>query len=380
VLEQALESCPDERVASVWADDMRKMPLLQRDLRYFEPRAVADLKEAVEAALNTAERLRLSAREQPLALLGWLYVLEGSTLGAQGLRSSYARAFLLTGEDGLAYLNPYGKTVHTRWAQYQQRMNTLGLKAEERGPVVEAANEMFLWLESIFRRLFPFSPESRTFLVTSINPEAGRHPVPADPREVQASLRAADACWERFPYFEQRYGERGRRFARSDAAWLATLCPYEPARIIQQVAWLSRVLAGRGMPTLLLQVQLEILVAQLAGAIPGKKSEYDKLLLASAELQGARRRHLTDAQADALTAAFHQSVGPGWSKQFPHAGALLVCAVADEMAGAHGAVDNLRHWMTDANRFPTEWIAAVEKTLVQARAQACPTPARDGHQ
>ena len=38
VLEQALESCADERVASVWNRDMRKLPLLQDDLHYFEIR------------------------------------------------------------------------------------------------------------------------------------------------------------------------------------------------------------------------------------------------------------------------------------------------------------------------------------------------------
>ena len=183
---------------------------------------------------------------------------------------NFARAFLLTGTDGLAYLRNYGPAVHTRWAQYQQRMNALRLSAEEREQMIQSANEFFAQLEAIFQALYPFQPESKTFLVTSINPEAGRHPVPADAREVQASLRAADLCWQRFPYFEHRYGERGRRFARSDAAWQATLCQYEPAQIIKQVRWLGRVLAGRGMPTFLLQDQLEILVAELAAAIPGK--------------------------------------------------------------------------------------------------------------
>src|SRR5664279_619298 len=151
-------------------------------------------------------------------------------------------------------------------------MNALQLSAEERGQITQAASKFFEQLAAIFQALYPFQPESKTFLVTSINPEAGRHPVPADAREVRASLRAADICWQRFPYFEQRYGERGRRFARSDAAWQATLCQYEPAQILQQVRWLGRVLAGRGMPTLLLQDQLEILVQELSTAIPAKKS------------------------------------------------------------------------------------------------------------
>jgi len=104
VLEQALESCPDQRVASVWNRDMRRLPRLLQDLRYFEPRAVADLKEAAGAALKIAESLRLRSMEQPLSLLGSVYVLEGSMLGAVVLRPLYARAFLLTGQEGLSSL------------------------------------------------------------------------------------------------------------------------------------------------------------------------------------------------------------------------------------------------------------------------------------
>jgi heme oxygenase len=380
VLERALDNCPDAWVAAVWNRDMCKLPQLQQDLRFFEPRAVADLKETVEAALKTAEQLRVQSREQPLALLGWLYVLEGSTLGAVVLRPLFARAFLLTGEDGLAYLHGYGRSVYTRWSGYQQRMNALDLSADKRDEITQAANNFFSQLETVFKALYPFQPESKTFLVTSINPEAGRHPVPADAREVQASLRAADICWQRFPYFEHRYGERGRRFARSDAAWLATLYQFEPAQILQQVRWLGRVLAARGMPTLLLQVQLEILAEELAIAIPEKKSAYEKLAQAAGELGAARRRHLSDEQVQTLAAGFDHAVGAEWSEKLRHTGALLVAAVADEREGGAGAVESLRHWMTDAVRFPAEWIASVQATLTQAEAQARGITASDGKQ
>lgn len=370
VLEQALENCSDERIASVWNGGMCKLPLLQQDLRYFEPRSVADLKEATEAALKTADDLRLRSINEPLSLLGWVYVLEGSTLGALVVRPLVARAFLLIGEEGLAYLHSYGCTVHLRWAEYQQRMNSLRLSAEEREQVVGAAIDFFAQLETLYRALYPFQPESRTYLVTSINPEAGRHPVPADVREVQAAVRAGDLCWERFPYYEHRYGERGRRFSRSDSAWLATLYVYPPAQILQQLRWLGRVLASRGMPTLLLQVQLEILVEELAAAIPGKKSDYEMLLPAASELSAARHKHLTDEQIEAMASAFDSAVGRRWSTRFPYTGALLCAAVADELEGIDGAVDSLRSWLTDAARFPSSWIAAVEGTLAQARKQA----------
>lgn len=370
VLEQSLASSGDERIRSVWSGAMRKLPLLEQDLRYFEPRAVADLKEAVDAALKTAEKLRCLSIECPLALLGCVYVLEGSTQGATVLRPLIARAFLLTDEEGLAFLHCYGTGVHARWTQYRQRMNALRLSGEEREQIVAAACDFFDQLSGIFRVLYPFPPESKTFLVTSINPEAGRHPVPSDAREVKAALRAGDLCWQRYPYYKHRYGERGLRFARSDAAWQATLYQYEPAQISQQVRWLGRVLAGRGMPSFLLQDQLETLVAELTAAIPEKKSEYEKLLPAAAQLHESRRKHLSDDQLHSISARFDQAVGPEWSARFPHTGKLLGCAVANELEGSVLAVASLRSWMTDATRFPVEWIAAVEATLAEARHAA----------
>ena len=370
VIEQAVTGCNERRVAAVWREDMARLPLLARDLHYFEPRLVADLREAMATALATAAALRLRAVEEPLALLGWIYVLEGSTLGATVVRPLVARALLLTGEEGLAYLHGYGAAAHEHWTQYRQRMDALSLSTDERAQIVGAAGDAFAALDALFRALYPFTPESKTFLVTSINPEAGRHPVPADAREVEAAVRAGDVCWQRFPYFEQRYGERGLRFARSDAAWQATLCGYPPPQILQQVRWLGRVLAGRGMPTLLLQVQLEILVEELVAAIPERRADYEKLLPAAAALHAARRKHLPDASVDAIATEFDRAAGQEWSARLPHTGAMLCAAVADELEGNENAVDSLRPWLTDAERFPAAWIAAVEASLAQAREAA----------
>jgi heme oxygenase len=94
-LEPALLSCMDERIAAVWSSEMSKLSLLYKDLRYFEPRIVADLKEATEASLEIAESLRRLSIEQPLALLGSVYVLEGSTLGGTILGPMVARVHFI---------------------------------------------------------------------------------------------------------------------------------------------------------------------------------------------------------------------------------------------------------------------------------------------
>jgi phage tail sheath gpL-like len=119
-------------------------------------------------------------------------------------------------------------------------------------------------------------------------------------------------------------------------------------------------------------VQLEILVGELVTALPGNKTDYDKLLGAAADLHATRAGYLSDQQLATLGTAFDQAVGADWCARLPDTGVLLGCAVADELAGCPGAVISLQPWLTDADRFPPEWIAAVAATLAQARRMADP--------
>ena len=97
------------------------------------------------------------------------------------------------------------------------------------------------------------------------------------------------------------------------------------------------------------------------------------VLQAAAALSDSRRRHFNEEQMQTLAAEFDHAVGQEWSEKFRHTGVLMVCAVADELEGIQGTVENLRRWMTDADRFPAEWITAVEATLTHAQEQARPT-------
>ena len=95
--------------------------------------------------------------------------------------------------------------------------------------------------------------------------------MPSDPREIEAAVEAGNVTWERYPYYEWRYGERGRRYTASDSAWLATLSLLDQENVDQQVHWLGRVLAVRGMPRLLLRDHLRTLYQYLCAAAPEKK-------------------------------------------------------------------------------------------------------------
>jgi hypothetical protein len=202
--------------------------------------------------------------------------------------------------------------------------------------------------------------------VRSLNPEAGSHPVCDDPEELAAALRAGERTWETFPYYAHRFGDRGRAFTRSDSAWIVTLVR-SPGTVDDQVLWLGRVLASRGMPRWLLQVHLEHLHEELTRAHPDRRGLYASLQQAAQMLAERRRAQLSDAAFDAVERAFDKRAASAWIPRLPRTGALIAAAVADERDGLERAVPSLASWLADPMRFPKKWVRAVERTIEQAQ-------------
>jgi hypothetical protein len=281
-----------------------------------------------------------------------------------------ARALLLRDDEGLSYFQGHGAEAPARWAGFRRRLDALSLDPAARQAVLQGANELFACIERICRGLHPVRPESRVRTLSALNPEAGRHAVPDDPTEVEAALEAADLCWRRYPYYESRYGDRGRRFAHSDGAWIVTLTRYGPGKLLQQVRWLGRILAARGMPTRLLETKLELLATALSQRLPERAGEFAAFASAAGSLREARQARIPDDAVAAIAAEFDRAVGPDWSVQFPDTGALIAWAVADEAGEFKGAVQSLTVWLADPTRFPPVWIEAVNQALAASLA-AC---------
>ncbi len=88
------------------------------------------------------------------------------------------------------------------------------------------------------------------------NPEAGTHAVSTDERELRAGREAAAQSWDECPYYEARFGERGRLFCDSDTSWLITRCDAGRGNALRDIRWLGGVLSSRGIPQILLERHL----------------------------------------------------------------------------------------------------------------------------
>lgn len=365
-LERALEAHPDPELRVALARTPERRARLVDDLAALgvDPYGV-DL--AAIHALRLARRMRADVTA---ALYGYGYVLEGSQLGGLLQHQRLVERPEFHG-GGLAYLAGAGRDTRAQFGEFVARLDASLRDPAAVDRAVEAARATFACFVEVVRALDPARPAAHPS-ARDLHDAGGNHPIPDDLRELSAAMDAGEQSYRAWHYYGARYGARGLRFTHGDSAWLATLGRGDDDTALQQTQWLAGVLASRGMPRRLLEEHLDVLRDTLRRASPERG--YAPLARAASELRRARESAQTDAERDAVRAAFYPA-GVS-SREHPwregaldadEAAALLAAAVADERCGVAGAVTSLATWMSDPTRFTPRWIAAVERALAAAR-------------
>jgi hypothetical protein len=202
---------------------------------------------------------------------------------------------------------------------------------------------------------------SDKYHITMINPEAGDHAIPQNARDIRLALRAANVAWERFPYLEHRYGERGKRFTDSDGCWLFALASAKGIAVTKELEWLRTLLASRGIPTVILEFHLRAIGAEI-GAQSGAESQFDHFLL---DMEIERRRLLGAENYLRLIDTFDRRFRACEGFKFEPVAELLISAWIDEQSGISGSVSALRDWLVDVERFSSAWIANVNDLFAE---------------
>lgn len=340
---------------------------LRADLGAFDRLVIPDCLEALEQARAITERIRLYRMEEPEALLGILYVLEGTTLGNAVHLPDAVRAVGDRVPGGTRYYAGYGDWTDDYWQEFRATIDAIPMDQAGAERLIAVSHALFDRLEALVGALYPVRETGWGFTASMLNPEAGQHAVPDTREEIQAAVAAARRCREAFPYFDSRYRERGEAFAKSDAAWLATLVALSPVECLSQVEWLGRVLGNRGMPRITLERQLALLHEELAKARPAHGVRYAGLRDAAEHLTAERLRRIPEARFAELARGFSDATDGEMRGRYRNTGALIVSAVCDEAAGITEAVGSLTAWLTEPERFPVPWISAVTRTVELAR-------------
>lgn len=138
-------------LAHVWTDDMTRTALLESDLDELGA-TDDDARLARGEAEEMAAWIQALAATEPIAILGVVYVLEGSSLGGALLRRHLAQAFGLT-DAGLRYYSPYGVGPKPHWVAFSERMNAAVADRADADAIVAAAAETFTRIGRILSKL-----------------------------------------------------------------------------------------------------------------------------------------------------------------------------------------------------------------------------------
>jgi heme oxygenase len=141
-LESALENSRDTIpiVRSLATGDRMRVPDLERDLAFFGVKR--DEVAAGDSARRFSAQIEETRETNPVALLGALYVLEGSTNGGRFLARALRRSWDLDSE-GLSYFDPYGDEQPQKWGAFKQQMDEALLDPGEEDAIVEMAKATF---------------------------------------------------------------------------------------------------------------------------------------------------------------------------------------------------------------------------------------------
>lgn len=138
-LENAFRQHPD-MMDALHFEQRFKRPLLEQDLRYFghDDASLAKLPDCQD----------LPPTQSRAEAIGCIYVMEGSTHGAQFIARRLREQLKLDDGNGLRFYEGYGKDTHTQWKAFKTYMDKQFDKDSEGNAIVSAASKTF---ESLHR-------------------------------------------------------------------------------------------------------------------------------------------------------------------------------------------------------------------------------------
>ena len=363
-LEYQLSTSKQTEISNFLDGYTPKLPLLLADLEYFNATTIKDILPAVSHALHVADKILSYSEKSSYKLLGFLYTLDGSLNGGSVFKKHLSEIFNLQNDNGKTYFSAFNEQFKQFWENFTEKLNTKIIDNQSKDDVLSAANEIFNDIISIYESLYPIDEKLLGSHITSLNPEAGNFPISTNPLEIQAAITAGFRCWNEFPFYEKRYGERGKRFTVSDSVWLVNLSELSSELAFSQAKWLAKYLAYRGMPIITMEYQLRYLYHGLVKLIPENETKYRTLLHASEQLKKQRIEKVSSTVSENCDSIFNDF----WSQlnvaeaPMENTGKLIASSVADGKNGIESSVMDFKTWITNPAFFSDNWILAVEKT------------------
>ena len=140
-LAQELEKAGSRPVEAIVEARHTNLDSLHLDLGHFQKSP--ETAEPLPSTRKFLEELKATAQADPAALLGYLYVLEGSTNGARFMARTLREGLALPQSAGATYFDRYGPSQREYWMDFKARMNELELSPEQQEKIIETAKATF---------------------------------------------------------------------------------------------------------------------------------------------------------------------------------------------------------------------------------------------
>lgn len=366
-LEPLLENADNPVLKGIWRESLRRVGPLAQDLNYFRMNLIPDAPDAIDAAQKTAAEIRRLSIEEPVALVGVVYTLYGSSMGAKELHSTLCTSLGIRDSRGASYITYHGGEGVQQWRDTARRIDSSAIDESGIKSAAESADLVFQCVGDAFLALHPLDPATMRFTASTLNPDSGNYPVPQDRDVLRAVLRTTDRVLNEYPYVLYRFGERGRRFTDADGAWLATLPGLGEFSMTKQLNWIRTVLSSRGVPHVLVARHLHFLAEELS-ATSFDESGLSLLSRAAERIYRSIDEKISPAlrsqrEAELARLLSPEPGKPGSCFMCREAIDLLASAVADADSGVENALESLTSYLLDERRFSRVWIDSVTQTI-----------------
>jgi len=366
-LEYQLSKQKQPKIINFLKNYTPKLPLILEDLEYLEAKKYKDIIPAVSNSLFIADKILMYSQEKPINLIAALYMLDALQLEKIEV-NKISTLFELKEEKGICfYLHFFSSNYELFWNEFKKEFISKTEDEQEQKDILSFANEFIINILAVYQSFIITNENMLGNHVTSLNPEAGNYPIPTNPKEIEAAIIAGMKTWHEFPYYEKRYGERGKRFTISDSAWLVTLSDLPLEYAIPQTIWLAKYLANKGMPTVTMEHHLFMLYSELVKLLPENQKKYEKLLLASQEIKKQNLEKIPISIYEKIKLYFENISNKINTNNFlQNIEKLLLSSIADNLNGIEETTETFKTWITNKTNSTDDFIEIIEKIYSQS--------------
>jgi heme oxygenase len=134
---------------------LRRSHYIEADLRFFGLPTVPPVSSNAHAFIDDLNRF---AAQQPAALLGCLYVFEGSMLGARILLPVLRETYDLQGSSGCAYYAAGENYPPEHWKHFKHRLESVATQSDaHKSAIIHGAESGFSRVGAMLAALMPAS-------------------------------------------------------------------------------------------------------------------------------------------------------------------------------------------------------------------------------